>query len=147
MRPSIWGKHIWYTVHYVALGYPMQPTVEEKEQMRTFYLTLGKVLPCKKCRVNFADHLTKLPLTDAVMANRNALFAWTVDLHNEVNKMTGKDVQSVEQALEHLKNYTGKPTYNTIPTSGTTNVIIVCVIMVLVVIITLLNAGRRYGKR
>ena len=144
MRPNIWGKHIWYSVHYIALAYPMQPTDEEKEQYLSFYLSVGQVLPCKKCRINFADHLTKLPLDNAVLANRNTLFAWTVHLHNEVNKSTGKDVQwSVEQALEYYKKYTGSHTFGNMPSTGTSNVIIVCVLMVLLVFVTLWMAHAR----
>lgn len=145
MRPTIWGRHIWFTIHYTALGYPIQPSEDDKNNAHTFYLTMGKILPCIKCRNNFAEHIEKLALDDTVLASRNNLFAWTVALHNEVNRATGKPVEwTVEQALEFYKNYTGKSALGHMPTCKTTNVIFVCAMLVLAVLVMLwANSKRR----
>ena len=149
MQPSVWGPHIWYTIHYVALAYPTLPTSEDKAAMKMFLLSLGEVLPCKTCRVHFKEHLEKMPLDDHALSSKNTLFEWTVKLHNEVNETTGKNtVWTVEQALEYYKGYTGNPTFH-LPTCKTTNAVFVCLALLTTVIIAIYLSHRRkvwYGK-
>lgn len=97
-----WGPHTWYGVHYVALGYPQEPCDTDKQNYRAFFENLGNVLPCKRCTAHYNANLARMPLTDEVMKNADSLFRWTVDLHNEVNKQTGKRTYSYEEANEIL---------------------------------------------
>jgi hypothetical protein len=80
---------------------PDQVTEETRSIYKTFYHQLGKVLPCSKCRNNYARHLIELPI-DLYLYDKKTLFAWTVMLHNIVNKETGKKAEwTVEQAYEY----------------------------------------------
>ena len=38
IKPSIWGPHGWKFMHYVSLGYPSNPTEEDKKNYKTFYI-------------------------------------------------------------------------------------------------------------
>jgi len=107
MDPKVWGPDAWNTMHSIANNYPVNPSEDDKHNTRTFFLSIGRVLPCYTCRVNYQKHLVKLPLTDQILSTRVLLSRWVVDIHNEVNKMTNKPVLSYEEADRRFKNRTG----------------------------------------
>lgn len=89
--PGYWGNGTWRLLHLAALTYPCKPTEDERRQVRTFFLSLQFVLPCYACRMGYAELLAgKLPLTTAALSSRDALFKWTVAIHNAVNAKLGK---------------------------------------------------------
>ena len=90
MNPRIWGPSVWAAIHLIALGYPADPSEDEKAAYRAFFTALGPVLPCAACSAHYAQNLQELPLEPALQAGGAALFRWTVDLHNLVNAATGK---------------------------------------------------------
>jgi hypothetical protein len=99
MNPKIWGKYVWVSIHVIALGYPDKPSEEDKKHYKEYFMNLWKVLPCYKCSLNYLRHLKELPIDNALIDN-TTLFKWTVDLHNIVNKETGKRQVPLEEALE-----------------------------------------------
>jgi hypothetical protein len=99
-----WGPHIWHTLHYVSLGYPKNPTLEQKEYYRQYYTLYKYVLPCSICAAHYAENLEKIPLTDEIMSDREKLIRWVIDLHNEVNRMKGKPVMEVTKARELIES-------------------------------------------
>ena len=84
-NPSLWGESTWKFMHFVALCYPEKPSDAKKELYRRFFKSIGQVLPCDKCIVNYASHLKKFPI-DKYLAGPDELFAWTVIMRNEVEK-------------------------------------------------------------
>lgn len=100
MRPNIWGKYLWISIHFIAMEYPHNPTDEDKKNYRLFFEQLRLVIPCVTCANNYANHLTKYPLSDQVLKNRLNLFRWTVDMHNEVNKITHANTLSYDDATK-----------------------------------------------
>lgn len=100
MKPDIWGKYLWISIHFIAMEYPHTPTNEDKRNYRVFFEQLRNVIPCVTCANNYADHLIKFPLNDTVLDNRLNLFRWTVDMHNEVNKITHTDTISYDDATK-----------------------------------------------
>lgn len=101
--PKVWGRYFWTTLHLVALGYPDNPTREDIHVYQEFYTNFGKILPCKKCMRNYERHLLELPIT-RYMSSRDALFTWTVNLHNIVNKEQKKSEWMVDYAKEFYLN-------------------------------------------
>jgi len=97
---DIWGPNVWRSIHFIALGYPKKPTFEDKENYKNFFNSLGPVLPCSKCSLNFKRHMDEIPI-DMYLHN-GQLFAWTVKLHNLVNKENEKPEISVTQAKSLL---------------------------------------------
>ena len=98
MKPNVWGKHIWYMIHSIAMDYPEQPTSEDKRDFQVFFENLHTVIPCYKCSVNYIKHLHELPINSEALKSNEALFKWTVDLHNIVNRDLGKQVWSYRKA-------------------------------------------------
>lgn len=102
MEPKVWGKYLWTSIHIIALGYPDNPTPDDKQNYKHFYVNLWKVIPCFKCGQNYQRHLDELPI-DNSLTNNMSLFKWTVDLHNIVNKELGKRQWTQEEALEKFR--------------------------------------------
>jgi FAD-linked sulfhydryl oxidase len=99
MDPQIWGKHLWASIHFIALGYPDSPSDSESKSYEAFFKSLYKVLPCKSCSNHLRETLAKQhPLTPKDLVDKDALFKWTVDLHNVVNTRLKKPVMSLDQA-------------------------------------------------
>lgn len=97
--PLMWGREAWHFIHYVCLNYPYIPTQEDKENYEQFFKTLPLVLPCPHCGNHFLEHMKKLPIR---LDTKRELFAWSVDMHNEVNIMNGKKVLSYEEARDEI---------------------------------------------
>lgn len=136
--PLHWGKHFWYTLHITSLAFPDEPTEEQKEVYRQFYQKFGKILPCKKCAVNYELHLSELPI-DAALRNSRSLFNWTVDLHNTVNRSLGKPLWPMDRAWEYYMNgaYDQGLVTSCINTASRTILILMIVINMIVIFYTL----------
>ena len=102
--PDIWGVHGWKFIHFVTLAYPNSPTEEDKIHYKTFLESLQYVLPCSICSNNFKKNLLTYPLDDIALKDKVSLTKWGIDMHNEVNKETGKRVLSYDEALELITN-------------------------------------------
>lgn len=107
MQPSLWGPHLWKSIHYIAMGYPNEADNMVRASYKEFYLNLWKVVPCLKCSVNYRRHLEELPPIDGFLGSRDDLFKWTVALHNIVNVELGKPQMDVETAKSIYTNGEG----------------------------------------
>ena len=106
LGPESWGPHAWKFIHIVALAYPVKPTLEDKQNYKRFYTTIGDIIPCAHCREHYKENLIKNPITDDILMNRKKLLNWTIDIHNEVNKLTGKNTYDYDTAVELItRNY------------------------------------------
>ena len=90
INPLLWGPHLWKFMHYLTLSYPDNPSEEEKQKYKNFFMMIGEYLPCEKCRVHYKEHKKSFPLTDEILDTRTGLIKWLFDLHNIVNQSTGK---------------------------------------------------------
>jgi hypothetical protein len=110
LGPESWGPHAWKFIHIVALAYPVKPTLEDKQNYKRFYTTIGDIIPCAHCREHYKENLVKNPITDDILMNRKKLLNWTIDIHNEVNKLTGKNTYDYDTAVELItRNYECSP--------------------------------------
>ena len=99
ISPSLWGPGAWTFIHYIALAYPENPSQEDKENYKNFFINLQNVLPCQNCSDNYKQNLQKYSL-DQALTNTQSLFQWTVNVHNEVNNETNKRNYSYEEAFK-----------------------------------------------
>jgi hypothetical protein len=116
ITPQVWGEDAWRVMHVVALGFPESPTEADRKNYTEFYEALTNVLPCTRCREGYREIYARIPIrTD----DTDALFQWTVDVHNAVNRKLGHDImdarwiRNVYVFREHEK--TGKPERKTAP--------------------------------
>ncbi len=108
MDPRVWGPSGWFFMHSITLTYPDNPSDKCKEDMKRFFMCIGKVLPCYKCRNNFEDHLKKHPLDDKALSSREELIKWLIKIHNEVNRISGKPEITYQETVEKFINESNK---------------------------------------
>jgi len=104
LGPNVWGPHLWKSLHMITLGYPNDATIEQKKNYRSFFENFHLVIPCSICANNYKQHLIDIPLTNESLKNKDSLIRWLIDIHNLVNKETGKDILSYDQAIAIMKN-------------------------------------------
>lgn len=103
MDPSIWGACLWKAIHFIAIGYPKDPTFQDISAYKEFFENLWKVLPCHSCSVNYRRHLQEIPL-DNYLTNNHKLFEWTFLIHNKVNEELNKPMWKLQDAIEYYRN-------------------------------------------
>ena len=95
----MWGRQAWHFIHFVALTYPEKPTEEDKKDYLNFFNSLQKTLPCPICAEHFKENMEKIPIK---LEDRESLFKWTVDIHNEVNRKNSKKILSYDEAIQEI---------------------------------------------
>ena len=105
--PAVWGPIFWMTIHLTALGYSNSPSYSEKRAAKEFFEGLQFLLPCPICREHYREHITEKPITP-FLDSRKALFSWTVQLHNAVNKKLNKPEFTETEALHYIKRLGGR---------------------------------------
>ena len=108
MDPTVWGPKLWFFIHTLALNFPKNPTFEDVKSYESFFETLKYILPCDKCRLHYNQRQNINPVSK-YLTDPNALFMYTIDLHNEVNKSLGKRVYSYEEVSNIYKNHYNNP--------------------------------------
>ena len=106
MVTSIWGPSLWHVLHTISFNYPANPTSDDKLKYYNFFISLGDVLPCGACRINYKDNLKKVKLTKDALKDRKSFSKWVYDLHNHINEMTGsKYDKSFNETRELYENF------------------------------------------
>ena len=98
LPPSVWGPFFWHTLHITALSYPEKPSYAVKRAAKDLFESIAHLIPCPKCREHYSTHLQKFPISPH-LDRRQDLFRWSVNVHNEVNKLLGKPVISEKEAI------------------------------------------------
>ena len=154
MNPTVWGTHVWKSIHYIALGLPTNPDSKDKEVYYDFFMNLAHVLPCKKC----SDHLKEIykshPLRLSDVETASDLFDWTVKIHNEVNKKLNKPVMKLSDAKrlytntsvgeKNTKAITQTETSINKAKPSTCNARLALLMLCLLIVIIILNTIRLY---
>jgi hypothetical protein len=100
---KIWGPIYWRMFHYMTLTYPINPTEENKNVVKTFFTEIvPNILPCPLCRNHFKENLKINPLTNDILEYKLKLVLWLSKMHNYVNKQLGKNEISIEDSLVML---------------------------------------------
>lgn len=100
---KIWGPVYWRMFHYITLTYPINPTQENKNMIKTFFTEIvPNILPCPLCRNHFKENLKINPLTDDILDYKLKLVLWLSKIHNYVNKQLDKKEISIEDSLVML---------------------------------------------
>ncbi len=107
--PVHWGPYFWGTIHITCLGAPEVFDDFDKQAYANFFNTLPFVLPCGSCGKHFFETLQVEPVESA-LSSKYTLFAWSVRVHNIVNKRLQKPEWTLDQSLEHWNRVcTGEP--------------------------------------
>lgn len=87
-----WGKCAWRLIHVSAANYPVHPTPRQRKAYADFFRSLMTVLPCKVCRCHYTRAICggAHRMQPKHFASRQALFEWTVRLHDAVARRLGQ---------------------------------------------------------
>ena len=107
-KPDTWGSSCWIFLHCVANTYPISPTALEKKQYMQFFNSLKQVLPCKICRIHYAEWL-KSESIQYHLQNRESLKKWLFMLHNYINtRLQKKLLRNCDEGDLKILEYTKK---------------------------------------
>lgn len=98
-NPKRWGSNAWKFLHLVALGYPTNPSPDDKKTYKEFFWSCGAVLPCEMCCKNYRKHWKKFNIDNYLMSP-DSLFEWTVLIRNAVKQMIHQDDRQYYDANE-----------------------------------------------
>ena len=83
MDPDIFGPAGWFYLHSVTMQYPVSnPSPQDADTYRQFFLRAADTLPCEKCSISFHKHMQEDPIN---LDTRRALVKWLFRNHNAVN--------------------------------------------------------------
>jgi hypothetical protein len=100
--PDVWGPHGWKFIHYITLGYPSNPTKEDKSKYANFFNSLQYVIPCSICGAHFRENLKNNPINDNILSSKVKLIEWGINIHNLVNKSNNKKQYTYEEGLNEI---------------------------------------------
>lgn len=86
----------------MCLGAPDVLSPAQQHNYKAFFHMLPDVIPCSTCSDHLRENLKKMPIDNHLSSNKD-LFAWSVQLHNVVNKQLGKPQISIEEANKKWK--------------------------------------------
>lgn len=100
LGPNVWGPYGWKFLHFITIGYPENPSNQDKLNYKNFFQSLGNVIPCPTCAQHYKQHLNMYPLTDNILSNKKNVINWLIDVHNEVNKTLNKRTYTYEEGID-----------------------------------------------
>jgi len=103
LQPEYFGPYIWATIHLICLGAPSKLDEYQKQAFRIFFYQLPFIIPCGSCGKHLQENLKDNSIENALNKGNDALFKWSVNLHNIVNKQLNKQEISYEDAYDHWK--------------------------------------------
>lgn len=134
LDPNLWGLSFWRASHFITLAYPDQPTLDDKNYVRTYFENLKYLLPCEKCREHYAINLKNKPLTDEILSSRNKIILWLFELHNLVNTQLDKPTITLEQFYS-IYSKPLSPTNGTMFSNLTSNTWTIILLIVLILLL------------
>lgn len=112
LDPTVWGPYVWGSIHSIAIGAPDVLDPNQKNAYRILFNQLPTVIPCHKCQQHLHEHLSINPVEPHLDGGGKSLFAWSVALHNSVNKTLNKKEITLEEATAYWKNPIAVPQHS-----------------------------------
>lgn len=101
---DLWGPGAWAFLHSCSFRYPESgASADERNSFYDFLWALARVMPCPLCRTHFIESLEEhVPSSCApTLDTRDQLARYIVELHNDVNRRSGKPQWTFEQARKY----------------------------------------------
>ena len=96
-NPKLWGSHLWAILHWMTHVYPQHPSKNDEFEYSFFFeQIIPVIIPCKKCVLNYKNHILSLPIN---LKNRDSLVLWLCKIHNKTNKCLDKDIHNCDSLM------------------------------------------------
>jgi len=90
-----WGRKAWAVFHENTFGY--RAGLDEQRCYQFYYSEFLGYIKCATCLAHYQEIINRTPIR---LYSEDDLFAWTVDVHNQVNRKLGKPIVSVCEAKQ-----------------------------------------------
>jgi len=102
MSPKHWGPPTWIFFHTLAEKIQEDKFIHIGHELVGHIISICNNLPCQDCTRHAKEHLSKIDIKGIKTKNdlRNMLYV----LHNEVNKLTSKNLFKYENLNNFAKN-------------------------------------------
>lgn len=101
---TIFWNIYWKILHTISFEYPINPDDNNKSDIsKLIYNMNNGGISCHDCALHFKTYSDKNKI-ELCYNNKEQLFKYFVDLHNDVNIKTNKQLISIENAKELYKN-------------------------------------------
>lgn len=103
ISPKKWGRVTWAMLHGLAWLVVKAPSAHRVRALRLLFLAMPRLLPCRTCRQNMHKELKRRGVPDGEGDDDEgawALARWVHDIHNAVNRTTGKARVAYEDGLD-----------------------------------------------
>ena len=98
-NPKNWGPHLWYYLHTSAANFPKNPNKSQRRNMKQWLSTLATTIPCENCSSHYGAYINKHRHSlDDICSDKDKLFNFLVDCHNQVNKRHNKKIVNYDEA-------------------------------------------------
>ncbi len=97
LNPSVWGPQYWFTLHTIALCYPLHPNEVTKKKYYDFIQNLPLFIPIQQIGDGFAKFLDKYPVTP-YLDSRESFMKWMHFIHNKINNSLKLPELTMEEA-------------------------------------------------
>lgn len=103
MDPNIWGPSAWLFLHSIALNYPDNPNIIQKNNYINFINSFTRIIPCQKCKIHFKNLLKKHPINMKVLRSKLSFLEWINLIHNKVNIRLKKKTFTLDESIDLYK--------------------------------------------
>lgn len=126
MNPDVWGPSMWKSLIYIAMGYPDNPSNQEKLTYTNFWNNIGDVLPCSNCKHNYHKHIN---IYKPDVTSKSNTLIWLCSIYNEVRKDLKKPKLTCD---EFINKYTKNNSKNY-------NILIILILIIIILFIYYYN--------
>jgi hypothetical protein len=105
LDPKIWGPYGWLFIQSCILSYPNNPKEIDKQGFKQLIESLRIVLPCLTCRDHISEYISKNPLDETILNNRDNILKWILGAQNNVNKLNNKKIISYNEFIDYYKSH------------------------------------------
>ncbi len=96
---SRWGPNLWKSLNAICRSFPEKPTDKDRIHYKSFFESLGHVLPCPKCQRHYVDYMKTIDW-DTVVKSRKDCVDFIINFHNNVNVRLGKKPVKYTRAIQ-----------------------------------------------
>jgi len=109
---KVWGPHMWFFIHTIAMTYPLYPNTVTKKKYYDFFHNLPLFIPIESMASDFSKLLDEYPLTP-YLDSRDSMIRWTHFIHNKINEKLEKPAISLSKFYEkYYEEYKPKEVKN-----------------------------------
>lgn len=89
LDPNVWGPHMWFFLHTIAMTYPLRPNAVTKKKYYEFIQNIPLFIPIEHMAGEFTKLLDEYPV-QPYLDKRDTLIRWVWFIHNKINQKLEK---------------------------------------------------------